>query len=218
MKVEKFFSQADRDAVAAAVKEAEKHTSGEIVPYVVSAADAYEVAAWRGAVFGALLGALAAAFLHELAGLWGGWFSAWVVLPPLAGATLGYLVVAVCPWLRRLVIGREIASLRVERRAHEAFLHEEVFKTRDRSGILVFLALFERRVVVLGDSGINAKVAQSEWQRIVDGIVAGIRRGEPGAALAEGIRRCGTLLEERGVAIRPDDTDELSDELRMSDS
>ena len=39
--------------------------------------------------------------------------------------------------------------------AMAAFVEEEVFSTRDRTGILLFLSLFEHRVVVLGDSGIN---------------------------------------------------------------
>ena len=96
-----------------------------------------------------------------------------------------------------------------------AFLEEEVFSTRDRSGILIFLALFEHRVVVLGDSGINEVVPEDAWQHVVDDLVAGIRARRPAEALVAAIHECGRLLEAHQVEIRPDDTDELPNELRI---
>ena len=107
---------------------------------------------------------------------------------------------------------------RTRRRAAVAFLEEDVFKTRDRTGVLIFLSLFERRVVVMGDEGINRAVETADWQAIVDRLVGGIHEGRPGDALVEAIGECGKLLESKEVAIRPDDTDELSDELRRHDS
>ncbi len=103
---------------------------------------------------------------------------------------------------------------RVGRRASVAFLEEEVFKTRERTGILIFVSLFERRVVVLGDEGIHRRVKPGEWEGIVADIVAGIRARRPADALIEAIGRCGALLERRGVELRPDDKDELADGLR----
>ena len=56
--------------------------------------------------------------------------------------------------------------------------------------------------------------AVAEWDGIVAGIVQGIRAGRPGAALLAAIRECGQILERHGVARRPDDVDELPNELR----
>jgi putative membrane protein len=95
-----------------------------------------------------------------------------------------------------------------------AFLEEEIFRTRERTGILIFLSLFEHRVVILGDEGINRRVEKEEWEGIVDDLVSGIRAGETVEGLVEAITRCGELLERRGVAIREDDADELRDHLR----
>jgi putative membrane protein len=107
---------------------------------------------------------------------------------------------------------------RVHQRATEAFLSEEVFNTRDRTGILIFLSLLERKVLVLGDSGINARVQQSDWHDIVQRVVSGIRSGKPAEGLTDAIHQCGLLLQKHGIAIRPDDKDELSDSLRTSDT
>lgn len=214
MDVQSFFSPQEVNEIEQVVKDAETATAGEIVPYVVGRSDPYHEAFWRGACLGALALAMAAAAAHELGSFWG-YGLLWLAVPPVAGAGLGWLAVAAWPWLRRALINGEQMEQMVRMRAQGAFLEQEVFDTRDRTGILIFLSLFEHRVVVLGDSGINAKVRQNEWDSIVAGIAAGIRAGTPGVALAEGIRRCGALLRERRVERRADDTDELSDKLRL---
>ncbi len=102
----------------------------------------------------------------------------------------------------------------MRQRALAAFVEEEVFRTEARTGVLLFLSMLERRVVVLADAGINARVGQSEWDAVSAGIVDGIRRGQPGAALAAAIRACGDLLAVHGFRSRTADRDELSGELR----
>ena len=81
--------------------------------------------------------------------------------------------------LKRWLIPRASIDRHVALRAEAAFLEEEVFDTRERTGIMLFLALFEHRALVLADEGINEHVDQSEWQEIVDHLVAGIKNGQP---------------------------------------
>ena len=47
--VSRLFSEQDLSRIKHAVEDAEKKTSGEIVPYVVQQSDDYERAVWRGA-------------------------------------------------------------------------------------------------------------------------------------------------------------------------
>lgn len=215
MHVEKFFSAADLEAVERAVQGAEAHTSGEIVPYAVSHSDHYEAALWKGATLGAFLAVAAAAASRILGDAWGGPSLPWIVIPSLAGGALGYLAAALIRPLKLALAGRATVDHRVQERAAAAFVEAEVFATRERTGVLVFLSLYERRVVVMGDKGISAHVRQEEWDGLVAGIVTGMRAGRPGHALAEAIARCGELLQRHGVAARADDTDELPDRLRM---
>jgi putative membrane protein len=215
MNVGSLFSPAELAEIERAVKAAERHTSGEIVPYVVARSDDYPQAAWKGACAGALLVALAAAAVRAWGGFWGPASAWWLALPPLAGAALGLLAVALVPPLRRALVAGADLEEAVERRAGLAFLEQEVFKTAERTGILIFLSLFERRVVVLGDAGINRAVARQDWEGIVAGIVAGIRAGTPGTALARAIGQCGELLERHRVERRAGDRDELADHLRI---
>jgi putative membrane protein len=114
--------------------------------------------------------------------------------------------------------GQSVIARRVEQRAAEAFIREEIFRTRDRTGVLIFLSLQERKVLVVGDTGINAKVTKEDWHDVVRRVVEGIRHGNPAEGLIDSIRQCGVLLERRGVPRRPDDRDELADSLRIGDS
>lgn len=212
--LDRFFSPADLDAVEAAVQEAEARTSGEIVPYVVAASDQYPAAAWKGAAFGAFLGPLIAAAAYHYGEVWATHVLLWITLPAAAGGALGYLLTELIPALRRRLTGGEVLEMRSRLRAEAAFLETEVFRTRERTGILLFLSLFERRVVVLGDVGIHQKVEAGEWDGIVRTAVEGIRSRRPAEALIAAIRECGALLERHGVERRADDRNELSNELR----
>lgn len=213
----RLFSEADKSRIQAAVVEAEKKTSGEIVPYFVERSDDYEFAEWRG---GALVGALIAAVfagIHELTTIWLPFDFAGLVLLIMIAVAGGMLLVRFVHPLKRLLAGRTTMAHHVSKRAAEAFVAEEVFHTRDRTGILLFISFLEHQVLVLGDAGINAQVEKREWDDVVRRIVQGLKTGAPADGLVGAIGMCGDLLQRQGVARRPDDTDELSDGLRLSD-
>jgi putative membrane protein len=210
------FFETDRDEIAAAVKTAEGHTAGEIVPYVVVRSDDYEIALWRG---GLSVSLLVITLLLAARVFTSGWLDlrfAQTATLILFAQGLGMLAVYFIPGLKRFFAGRELLEQCVTQRAAQAFLAEEIFKTRDRTGILIFLSLFEHKVVVMGDAGINAKVQPEDWNEVVQIIVNGMRASAPGAGLIAAIQKCGELLQRKGVARRPDDTDELQDSLRMA--
>jgi len=215
--ISRLFSAADLDRITAAVQGAEKRTSGEIVPYVVEQCDDYEYAEWRGGALLALLTAIVLMFLHRYTAIWLPIDLAGKLLAIVVAFGIGMLLVKYVQSLKRVLAGNTAMERRLHQRASEAFLAEEVFLTRDRTGILLFLSLLERRVLVLGDAGINAKVKQEEWQDVVATVIAGIRSGSPVDGLVNAIQKCGALLERSGVSIRADDRDELPDTLRMKD-
>ena len=191
-------STAEIESVRRAVAFADAESGGEIVPYVVAASDHYSGAVWKGAALGALAAALLAWIVHRLAGLWGGGDFFWMVLPPAAGGALGLLAVHLAPTLHRALAGAGTIAERTHRRAAAAFVDKEVFQTPGRTGILLFVSLFERRVVVLADSGIHARVEDGAWDALVGRVVDGIRRHDLGTALTAAIRECGDLLVRHG--------------------
>ena len=208
------FTDNNLEAIRRATVEAEKRTAGEIVPYIVERVDDHDEARWRASTLGALLAALLAGAVHALGGFWGGAGVWWITLPALAGGGLGYLLAGFDGIGRRL-IPTDHLDRRVQLRAGAAFLEEEVFKTRDRTGILIFLALYEHRAVILADEGIHRAVPQDQWQQVIDDLVAGIKARRAPEALQEAISRCGELLALHKVDRRPDDEDELDNAPRI---
>lgn len=210
----RLFSAADRDRIAAAVRAAEGKTSGEIVPYVVERSDNYEDAAWRAALLFAFAALGALVLLRRFTSFWFPDFLT-IAFVIVVASGVGFLSANLVPALTRIFAGRELLDLRVSQRAAEAFIAEEVFNTRDRTGILLFISLLERRVLVVGDAGINAKVQPAEWEDIVQQVANAIRAGHPAEGMIAAIQQCGVLLQKREVARRADDRDELADSLRI---
>lgn len=212
---QRLFSPSDLERISQAVKEAERKTSGEIVPYVVDQSDQYEEAEWRG---GALLGATAlvgVAVLHLTSDTWHGLGPAEIGIIGLGAIGLGLMLTHRIAVLKRLLTGNETIEHRVAQRAAQAFISEEVFQTKDRTGILLFLSLMERKVLAVGDSGINEKVGQSEWEDVVTCITRGIGDGKAADGFIEAVQKCGQLLQKRGVSRRRKDENELSNKVRM---
>lgn len=203
-------SDAESEAIRAAVAAAERESAAEIVPLLVDAADDYELADWKGATLGALLALFAAAAAHTLWPTWGA-PAIWLVLPGALGALVGALAARFSPPLRRLLVGAERLDDCVEACAFDAFVRHGVHRTRDRSGILVLIALFEHRVRILADEGIHAAVPAATWETLALDTARAVRDGRPGAALLRAVERCGALLAEHGPRRRADDANELPD-------
>ena len=191
MRPEKLLDPASRLRLEAAVLEAERNTAGEIVVVVARACDEYGSAGWRlGVSLAALVFAGLLAFAPPLAG--------WIYLAAQAAALAVAHAVARIDAVRRLLLAQPLVLARVAERARHAFAANGLAGTRHRTGILLFVALLERRVVVLADEGIDRALDPNEsWQQVVDLAVEGLRRGgaaDAVDALEAAIRRCGEIL------------------------
>lgn len=86
--------------------------------------------------------------------------------------------------------------------------------TRDKTGILIFLLLGERKFYILADEGINSKVPQDTWDKVRDEIQNNFREGKFSSGIIKGIERIGNILSEH-FPIRKDDTNELSNKVKL---
>lgn len=213
-RIDTFFSSADREAIRAATADAERRTAGELVVYVVERCDPHPELTWKGALIGGAVGAACAAVAVRLFGGWGAPDYLWLLIGLQLGLLTGWLA-SKFAGLARWLIGGETLSSRARGRAAAAFLEEKVFATAERTGILIFVALFEHRVLVLADEGIEERVAAGAWDEIAAHIAAGIRAGAPAAALVDAVGRCSELLGAHGIPANA--TNELPNEPRLRD-
>jgi len=100
-------------------------------------------------------------------------------------------------------------------RAQRVFRRLGMHKTAERHGVLVYLAVEERRLAVVGDEGIHGRVGDRHWNRVRDLMVEKLRENAPRQALERAIEELGQALAEH-YPRRPDDRNELSDEVSVS--
>jgi len=62
-------------------------------------------------------------------------------------------------------------------RAESLFSHLRVWDTEHNSGVLIYVQLVDRRIEIVADRGIAAKVAQAEWDAVCRGMEAAFRKG-----------------------------------------
>jgi len=212
----KFLSEADREKIRKAIETSEGQTSGEIVPMVVSCSYHYPMSNVIGAITIAFpLSILLTQIIGEL--FWIGSKNMWLFIGILTVTlTVFHEIVKRVPWLKRLFISKKEMEEEVREAALTGFFTEELYRTRDETGVLIFISVFEHKVWVLADRGINARVPEGYWEGIVRHIVDGIRNRRQGAAICEAVARAGELLREH-FPIKPDDTDELKNLIVQDD-
>ncbi len=195
----------DKQAIAGAIKQAELLTSGEIVFAVTEASSHYHHATLQGALAGMFITTaayLALPLTHSI-GL--------VLWTEIIAFALFYSVIPHLPWRRHLIPKREMDASVYETAFHE-FYASGLYKTREANGVLIFLSLLERRVVVLGDKGIHDRMGDSHWQDVRNLIIDGIKQGKAREGVCAAVNSCGQALATH-FPRRADDINELPDDV-----
>jgi putative membrane protein len=210
------FSENDLSRIKAAVHEAESKISGEIVPVIVGRSGYYTIANYKASIF-------ASSFAFLLIIVFDRYVPAFAIYDPLiiffvvlVAGGLGALAANYIDPIKRLLIEQKHKDHATRQRAENAFLEEEVFNTRQRTGIMIFISFLEHEVIVMADTGISKVVDQREWDKIVIHLTDHIRRDKIVEGLEGALKRCGDILLEKGFHKTPDDINELRDDLRIN--
>jgi len=197
-------SDSDKARVSAAIRNAERHTAGEIFCVIARQSGDYRLVpvAWAAA-------SGMAAPLPMLA------LTNW-------SAPVIYLVQLVVFLVAGLALSHSSIRFRmVPRRVRHGHAHEEAMsqfyaqgidKTERRTGVLIFASVAERYAEIVADAGINDKVSNKVWDDAIHELVSALKDGRPGDGFVAAINRCGAVLAEHfppGALER----DELPDKL-----
>lgn len=195
-----------RARLARAVEDAERLTSAEIVVALrVRAGRSFPALAAGGAIASSIM--VAVLMVHP-------WpFSPlWFVVDPLLAFVVGAALVAEIPALERLLTPAAARRARAEAAARVAFETLGVSGTRRRHGVLVYVALAERELVVVPDVGVDATTLERGACPAVDALHTAVARHalEP---LAEALVELGRALAP-GHPADARTGDELPNEVR----
>jgi putative membrane protein len=200
----KFLDAAARAAFTRAIESIEGASSAEVVVAVRRRSAPYlHVNLVIGTVV-AIAGLAATLFsAHEFA------LTSILIDPFVVGIAAGALV-ELLPGVKRLLSPRAMRRREVLRAARATFVERGVHRTRDRTGVLVYISWLEREVVLVPDSGIERVLAGDTGADAVRTLTAALSDG--GAAVARELGRLAPALAA-GLPRRDDDVNELPDDV-----
>lgn len=214
-------SKKEKEQIAAAVTKAEKDTSGEIAVVVAKQSCDYAIYELTFAVIiGLIFMVVSLIFFSKIDAFIMNcfWSSSQVITPSIIG--LGtFVIITIFYFLAnisivdRLIIPKSVQEEKVKERAQLSFVEYGVSKTRDRTGVLIFISNLEKKVLILADSGIAKVYPNESWEKQVNTIITGIKNNNFGAQLVKVITDIGEVLA-KNFPIKEDDTNELSNHVR----
>lgn len=207
MSEKSFYEERAKREAKAAVEGIEAQTSAEIVVCLRGSSDHYRDADYLFG-FAVSLAALVTMLYAERTFVLGS-FPLGVLAAFLAGTAASANVAQI----RRLLVfpARKLAAVQLCARA--AFHDQGVSRTSGRTGILLYISMFERRVVVLPDVGIEAAGMGPDWKAAVAALESSLTPSPDLERFLAAVRALGPILG-RSLPRAADDVNELPDEVR----
>jgi len=191
----------DQTAVAAAVGRAEALTSAEIRIAVrtrpLLAPPLFPV------VWAALIAMLTPWLLALTVSL-----SAFDLLGVQALVFVAVCTILMLPQLARRIVPKAAYRAVAREAALDQFLAHGIAQTEGRTGILIYVAVQERLVEVVADSGVHQLLGHDAWSEICAAVATHAEQGHLGEGLVAAAERAGVLLS-RHLPRTAGDTDAL---------
>jgi putative membrane protein len=203
MSVRAFFDDATKARTAEVVKAIEAGTSAEVVVTVRGASGHYRHADYLVGFLLAMATLIAMLYVEMEFPL-----EAFPVDVALSFGIGTYLSASV-PFLRRLFVSRRFQHEAVQLAARATYVDLGITQTSQRTGILVFVSLFERRVEILADVGVNIASLNPEWEEARSKLAAAVSTATP-EPFFEALQLLGTSLA-RVLPRGENDVNELPD-------
>ena len=176
----------DHEAVSAAIRDAEKRTSGQIVCVLAHASSAYAYIPILWASVLALAAPLPMILLTP-------WSVQRIYLIQLAVFIVAGFLLTLPP-LRFALVPGAAKRARAHRAALEQFVVRGISRTANRCGVLIYVSLAERYARIVADVGIAEKVPAAEWQAAIDVLTAHMSAGRIASGFIAAVERCGNVL------------------------
>ncbi len=209
--MKQILSDQDRDRLDSLIADVEKRTNTQIVLALIRRCDIYAELPWKAFALGASLTGLVVFVLDHL---FYNWFPGITLLVAVAGILAGGAVFALLtlliPGFAKLFLSASRTEVEVRQYAESLFLSRELFATSKRTGILVLVSLFERKVVILPDKGLSDQLPGDAVQNMIAAMTQFLKRSEISRAFQAGLEQ---LSHVQGTGVQGTERNELSDEI-----
>ena len=102
--------------------------------------------------------------------------------------------------------------------AAEAKFNElKMYETEQRNGVLIFVAIKDKKFAIIGDEGIHKKVSDKFWQKTAEAMTSKFAKGDTAGGIVEGVLAAGEQLK-KFFPYQSDDVNELNDEVSIDET
>ncbi|MBL6956391.1 MAG: TPM domain-containing protein [Chlorobium phaeobacteroides] len=204
-------SDHDRRRLDARVAETEKLTRTQIVLSVIQRSDSYVELPWKAFALGASSAGLIILVLYwRFFALYPDLPALVMVVGMLACSAFLALLTVMIPRFAKWFLSDYRSEVEVEQYAKSLFLDRQLFATRNRTGILLLVSLFERRVVILPDKGLEERLQEEDIRNMIAAMTPLLKRKQIARAFDTGLDY---LVEKLTVASPEGHDDELPNEI-----
>ena len=209
-------SETDRQAIEKRIGEIEQTTTAELVVAVATESGRYDRAE---SIIGIITALVALGIAHLFPSLFrtaGDWAESnlnilFQSLAVVVGFVIGnYLAVFFLP-LRRLFVGKEEQARETDKAASYIFCNHKLNETEARNGVLIYLSVFERRIVILADQSCKNGLGMEKIQEICSSTIEKLKAGNYRDAILLALDQLSTQLTASLPATRQLAENELSD-------
>ena len=179
-------TDSDKARISEAIRNAEARTAGEIFCVVARQSSDYRLVpiVWAAAM--ALLVPLPFAYLTR-------WSTAVVYLVQLAAFAFAAVALSHAR-IRFHLVPRRAKHDRAHAEAMRQFFAQGLYKTKHRTGVLIFASVAERYAEIVADDGINERVTSQVWSEAINALTTAIKDDRPGDGFIAAIEQCGAVL------------------------
>jgi len=207
-----YLSSSEAEALRVRTAQLEARAGVQVVAGVIGKADHYPELPWKAFALGAALAGIAVFVFDWLHPDWASAHAALVhVLAILGTGAADALIAIFIPAYARIFLNATHAAAEVRHYAESMFLRHRLFDTRGRNAILLLVSVFERRVEIVADSGLDGKVGELQWRSVIATMTAHLAAGHASLALQHGLQRLEEILRENGIGVESDGANDLAD-------
>jgi len=194
--MKQILSDQDRSRLDRLIAEAEKRTKAQIVLAVIRRSDAYPELPWKAFALGASAAGFSAFVLDSLSTHWPPQVTALIAVAAALGTGAAFaLLTVLVPGFARFLLPDHRAGTEVRQYAESMFLGRELFATSGRTGILLLVSLFERKVVLIPDKGLGDRMTADAMRNVIAQMVPFLAAKDVFSGLETGLERLSQVLE-----------------------
>ena len=203
-----YFNDENRTKIGRVISRIESQSHAELVVIIKSRIQGYSE---YPLVMGSVLAFVALTYFRFSPDFYDDWI---IYAGTVLGFVLGAVLTGGIPGILRLLVGQKKLAKSAEIMARACFQKGGIHHTRDKTGVLIFIAIWEKQIVILPDRGVESAIPPGEWEKILKDFRGVFQAKNPANDLLAKLEGLLTVFS-RYIPQVKDDINELPDNLEV---